>query len=36
MNNTKCKVKVQNTLSEEFEINRGLRQETPSYPHFST
>jgi hypothetical protein len=26
MNNTKCKVKVQNTLSEKFKVNRGLRQ----------
>jgi hypothetical protein len=26
MSNTKCKAKVQNTLSEESEVNRGLRQ----------
>jgi hypothetical protein len=26
MNNTNCKVKMQNTLSEEFEVSRGLRQ----------
>jgi hypothetical protein len=32
MNNTKCEVKVQNSLSEESEINRGLRQGDPLSP----